>query len=319
MEFPRECNSKILPYFLLISIILFASILKLHKSSLKSKYLSTQKMSDQCQVKLGHNNQFPTILLLSFPGSGNTWVRFLIEQSTGFLTGSVYNDRNLQVNLLGELEDPKLKNTIVVKSHITGLSKKDKKEKSIIEFLKPSACIFIMRNPKNAILADFSRNLHRSHTTSLSEQDLKNFNQNWAKFKKIKKEKGGQIWFTGWAEHYSRNVIENVCGGKVEIIWYERIKESFDELVGALNRTVGFLNRMQKNNSIKFRPNCLINNNQGFYHRKHLKTNINNDVENYFTESEKIEANALIGQVNDTFVDKFGLEAELPIDYFFRL
>ena len=28
--------------------------------------------------------------LLSFPGSGNTWLRHLIQRATGFLTGSVY-------------------------------------------------------------------------------------------------------------------------------------------------------------------------------------------------------------------------------------
>ena len=32
------------------------------------------------------------VALASFPGSGNTWVRYLLQQSTGILTGSVYND-----------------------------------------------------------------------------------------------------------------------------------------------------------------------------------------------------------------------------------
>jgi len=30
--------------------------------------------------------------LSSFPGSGNTWVRHMIEQTSGIYTGSVYND-----------------------------------------------------------------------------------------------------------------------------------------------------------------------------------------------------------------------------------
>ena len=32
----------------------------------------------------------PITGLLSYPGSGNTWLRHLIQRATGFLTGSVY-------------------------------------------------------------------------------------------------------------------------------------------------------------------------------------------------------------------------------------
>lgn len=36
--------------------------------------------------------------LASFPGSGNTWLRYLLQQVTGILTGSVYNDLFLKNN-----------------------------------------------------------------------------------------------------------------------------------------------------------------------------------------------------------------------------
>lgn len=48
-----------------------------------------------CKPKLGNRGDFSMIPLLSFPGSGNTWTRFLIEQATGYLTGSVYKDKRL--------------------------------------------------------------------------------------------------------------------------------------------------------------------------------------------------------------------------------
>lgn len=50
----------------------------------------------ECQF-LPETNYFghePT-LLLSFPGSGNTWARLLIRELTGYGTGSVYYDRSL--------------------------------------------------------------------------------------------------------------------------------------------------------------------------------------------------------------------------------
>ena len=34
----------------------------------------------------------PLVAVSSFPGSGNTWVRYLIERATGIYTGSFYND-----------------------------------------------------------------------------------------------------------------------------------------------------------------------------------------------------------------------------------
>ena len=35
------------------------------------------------------------VALASFPGSGNTWLRYLLQQATGILTGSIYMDKEL--------------------------------------------------------------------------------------------------------------------------------------------------------------------------------------------------------------------------------
>ena len=47
------------------------------------------------EVKFGSDKQFPITSLSSYPGSGNTWVRYLIEEYTGYYTGSIYTDKNL--------------------------------------------------------------------------------------------------------------------------------------------------------------------------------------------------------------------------------
>ena len=39
----------------------------------------------------------PLTALASYPGSGNTWLRYLIQQATGIATGSVYNAAHLKV------------------------------------------------------------------------------------------------------------------------------------------------------------------------------------------------------------------------------
>ena len=35
------------------------------------------------------------VALASFPGSGNTWLRYLLQQATGIVTGSIYMDNEL--------------------------------------------------------------------------------------------------------------------------------------------------------------------------------------------------------------------------------
>ena len=55
--------------------------------------------------------------LLSIPGSRNTWLRYLIQRATGFITGSVYFDDSLYKNgFPGEIINDGT--SIVVKSHL---------------------------------------------------------------------------------------------------------------------------------------------------------------------------------------------------------
>ena len=56
--------------------------------------------------------------MASLPGSGNTWVRLLLEDATGIYTGSVYIDKSLgKSGFLGEYEDQESGTTIAVKCH----------------------------------------------------------------------------------------------------------------------------------------------------------------------------------------------------------
>ena len=48
-----------------------------------------------CSVKFLDSGEGSTVLLASYYGSGNTWMRHLIETSTGIYTGSVYTDHAL--------------------------------------------------------------------------------------------------------------------------------------------------------------------------------------------------------------------------------
>lgn len=84
--------------------------------------------------------------LVSYPGSGNTWMRYLLQQSTGILTGSVYKDGKLKRN---DFPAEGIVNTsvIVVKTH---------QYRPHILVMYDTA-ILLVRNPKSAIVAEFNR------------------------------------------------------------------------------------------------------------------------------------------------------------------
>lgn len=73
----------------------------------------------------------PVIALVSFPGSGNTWLRYLLQQATGIITGSIYEDHALIVDgLIGETVS---NNSVsVVKTHEWGDNVHERFDKAIL-------------------------------------------------------------------------------------------------------------------------------------------------------------------------------------------
>ena len=92
--------------------------------------------------------------LASFPGSGNTWSRLLLEETTGVYTGSVYCDTQLlRSGHYGEGINSS--HVIAVKSHTR---------------FKPAdvrGIIYIVRNPFHAILSKFAWKSTKAHTTAV--------------------------------------------------------------------------------------------------------------------------------------------------------
>lgn len=101
--------------------------------------------------------------LVSFPGSGNTWVRGLLEQVTGYCTGSVYCDVGLlEKGFAGEY----IQNSavIVVKTH--AISPLWHNESASVKPLKGphfSGIIFIIRNLFDALKAEMNRQVYNKH------------------------------------------------------------------------------------------------------------------------------------------------------------
>ncbi|CAK8682523.1 unnamed protein product [Clavelina lepadiformis] len=103
-------------------------------------------------------------ILATFPGSGNTWTRHLLERATGIYTGSVYGDKLLyKSGFLAELPEISKVRSVVVKDHML-----DKNTMTSYQ-----SAIVIIRNPYDAMIADFNRFASDGHHTAVvSEKRL---------------------------------------------------------------------------------------------------------------------------------------------------
>ncbi|RWS30365.1 WSCD family member-like protein [Leptotrombidium deliense] len=84
----------------------------------------------------------PLIALASFPGSGNTWIRYLLQQASG----SVYKDYSLLRNGF-PAESVANGSVIIVKTHEWGLYARRQFDKAVL----------LIRNPFKTLLAEFNR------------------------------------------------------------------------------------------------------------------------------------------------------------------
>lgn len=143
-----------------------------------------------CQAKYGKRKfrseatkRLPPILY-SFPGAGNTWMRLLIEFTTGIYTGSVYNDHSLADILPGTLSCDWYVSVVKVHPHSTshsyaglfgGTFTSDGmkcKKGNVVRFER---AIVLVRNPFDSIWSEFQRRLSKSHVGGIKKADF-----NWA-------------------------------------------------------------------------------------------------------------------------------------------
>ena len=103
--------------------------------------------SDQHCKKMLFQSSGSVIALASFPGSGNSWVRQLLESATGIYTGALYCDpAYVRAGMIGE--GVSTQNVIAVKTHETPADAK--------KLLNHDKAIYIVRSPFAAMLAFYN-------------------------------------------------------------------------------------------------------------------------------------------------------------------
>ncbi|XP_075052877.1 sialate:O-sulfotransferase 1 [Mixophyes fleayi] len=193
------------------------------------------------------------VALSSFPGAGNTWVRHLIEHTTGFYTGSYYFDGTLYYKgFKGEKDHWRSGRTVCVKTHESG--------KREIEMYDSS--ILLIRNPYKALMAEFNRKCG-GHLGYATERHWKS--KEWPEFV--------NSYASWWASH-ALDWLQ--YGKKLLVVHYEDLKM---DLIGRLREIVAFLNLPINDDRLL----CVENNKDGNFKR----VGSSQAVKNPFTQEMK--------------------------------
>ncbi|XP_045165965.2 uncharacterized protein LOC123529629 [Mercenaria mercenaria] len=186
------------------------------------------------KVKLSQT-VLPITGLVSFPGSGNTWTRHLIQQMTGLGTSSVYCDEGLRTRGFPyECHRDRAK-TLVVKTH----------EGRHFNLFKK--IVLLVRNPYDALLsyANFAKAGHTGHPSKqvLIQASTKMFEHSLK-----------------WYVNLTRNTIRKFKG-PVHVVQYERLQS---DMARELRKLATFFNLSVSDKDI----DCTVKLQEGNFHRK---------------------------------------------------
>ena len=106
--------------------------------------------------------------LLTFPGSGNTWVRHLIQEGTRVYAGSQYHAHQLEENGFpsDKLGPSAYSRLSVVKSHGRFFE-----EQALYLATHGRARVVVLRHPCAALVAEFRRMMWKAHARDASEEE----------------------------------------------------------------------------------------------------------------------------------------------------
>jgi hypothetical protein len=119
--------------------------------------MSPSDIPKRCQFRQSGGRA--PVALVSVPGSGNTWVRGLLEKATGICTGSIYCDIPLRIK--GFVGESVCDNSVlVVKTHTSDYQWIDTLPKNRNQFdTRYSSAILLIRNPFHTFVAERHRSI----------------------------------------------------------------------------------------------------------------------------------------------------------------
>ncbi|KAJ8982194.1 hypothetical protein NQ317_013496 [Molorchus minor] len=180
------------------------------------------------------------IALASFPGSGNTWLRYLLQQATGYYTGSIYKDYGLLKNGF-PAESVYNGSVLVVKTHEYGPRARSKFAKAIL----------LVRSPGRAIQAEFNRQSGGHIGFASPERYRRTNGRFWQQFVSDKL-RGWQQTNLDWLYNFT---------GPTHVIFYEQL---VDDVENTLKTVMEFIEVKIDKKLFE----CAIERKEGIYRRK---------------------------------------------------
>ena len=215
-----------------IFILLMAIVFWKLQQQKTNKSLKNSDKYGCSKTTVPRNREHKLTALASFMGSGNTWTRELLQEASGYWTGSIYPDLDLvrhhlvpefdQINCEAEKGMSKF---VAVKTHMWPSWKPDINDNDTATCQFERA-IVIIRNPFDALVSEFQRKqcsqrrkLEKDaadgelmkvnpHTFTMSKEEIKN-HKDWPSFVKDMTDHWLNL-VIGWLE-FSEEEVLVVC------------------------------------------------------------------------------------------------------------
>lgn len=120
-----------------------------------SEDVHNNKNAKWCSERTFLDRSSPLVALVSFHGSGNTWLRYMLEQASGIFTGSIYCDTGLKSLFPGEFVASG--NVIAIKTHHADTRALPKDVQLSTGKEKYHKAILLVRNPFDALVSEANR------------------------------------------------------------------------------------------------------------------------------------------------------------------
>ncbi|XP_066261544.1 WSCD family member CG9164 [Euwallacea similis] len=180
------------------------------------------------------------VALVSFPGSGNTWLRYLLQQATGYYTGSVYKDYGLLKNGF-PAESIVNSSVLAVKTHEWGNNARSMFSKAVL----------LVRAPDKAIHAEFNRQ-SGGHIGFASPDRYRRSNGKYWKQFVTDNLRGWQQLSMDWLHNFT---------GPLHVIFYEQLVANTEYTLKSVIHFLGVYVPAKK-------FDCAIERKEGIYRRK---------------------------------------------------
>jgi hypothetical protein len=272
----------------------------------KTPTFKSTKKAPKCKCKFRERTGKKRVALNSLPGSGNTWLRGLLERATGLCTGSMWCDPALfEGGFCGEgMQGTSL---VAVKIHDSSLQWKGGK---VVKPHKPvfDKAIFLIRNPFQANIAEWNRQMSEKHAPNQTGSNHVKYVTNKTFFGENKD------WHTlvkhqthRWSRMIANHVKAHEAGRPVLVVFFEDLKV---DPAPQLARMLQFLEMPSSPDII----NATLMNDYTTYYRNHT------DNFEHYTAEQKIFINDIILQAANATQGKFDEDMVSHIrEYYFQV